>query len=676
MTEYYNNTLCIQAGWLLDRGVFSPAQYRHLTTCRRRDVRPELTVLRRGCKGTPALVEWRSIPDRFKNIAIAMLGGDPAEVTAPKLFKQHMVIDPAAMEFYSHYVLPTGRTLSADKIKEYTHTASALNTLVFFANNRRAFVKALGGNAPRDVWAKLSELLAEVQADYSFKLPFASERLRDKASAYKKDGYASLVSAKFGNSNSRKVTALIERLLLSIYCLPNKPFVHQVHSYYLQFLGGAIEVVDVQTGECFNRATFTTPEGEPLYIAESTVWNIINAPKNRVLVDKYRLDGLDYNNTHRPHHHRHRPLFSFSKISMDDRDLPRKLHNGNRVKAYYAYDLASGAVVGASYSRDKDINLIYACFRNMFRFINANKWGMPLEVEVEHHLMNTIEDKLNDMFAFVRFCNPGNSQEKGAEHMNKAKKYGVEKNNHNGIGRWWARSEAYRVKTTKVKDEYKEISFDYDRLVADDRADIQEYNNAPHPNQKLYKGLTRLEVLTMNINPDVLPVNQPVLLYAIGERSDTSVRRSQYVRVQYNNYQLSHPAIIGRLLPNNYDVQAYYLPNEAGEINEVHLYQNGHYIDTCAKLLNYNEAKAEQTDEDTEIMEQQRAYVSQYDKMVRAGAGDIAGKVAVVKNSQVTVIAHAEAPPAANIEVPEETIDDLLKNSFGEDYAARALHSM
>lgn len=48
-----------------------------------------------------------------------------------------------------------------------------------------------------------------------------------------------------------------------------------------------------------------------------------------------------------PHVHRHSPEFSLSKVSFDDRDLPRKLKDTKaRPKAYYAYDVASQCVVG------------------------------------------------------------------------------------------------------------------------------------------------------------------------------------------------------------------------------------------------------------------------------------------------------------------------------------------
>ena len=202
--------------------------------------------------------------------------------------------------------------------------------------------------------------------------------------------------------------------------------------------------------------------------------------------------------------HRHAPVYGLSKISLDDRDLPRKLVTGERVKAYYAYDVASGCLIGASYSIRKDIPLFINCIREMFRFIDSRGWGMPLEMEVEHHLVSNFKDdlfKAGLVFPFVRWCAPSNSQEKHAEQLNRQKKYGYEKRYQDGIGRWYLKNEANVTGGERVYDDaenkyiVKERTYSYDQLVADDIQSIQAYNNGLHRDQKLYKGLTRMQLM-------------------------------------------------------------------------------------------------------------------------------------------------------------------------------------
>jgi hypothetical protein len=94
---------------------------------------------------------------------------------------------------------------------------------------------------------------------------------------------------------------------------------------------------------------------------------------------------------------REAPKYSLSKISFDDRDLPRKLKDGSTVFAYYAFDVMSGAVIGAAYSRKKNTDLFLECLRDMYR--NLTKWGLgfPLEAEVEHHFCGQFADYGNRM---------------------------------------------------------------------------------------------------------------------------------------------------------------------------------------------------------------------------------------------------------------------------------------
>jgi hypothetical protein len=319
-------------------------------------------------------------------------------------------------------------------------------------------------------------------------------------------------------------------------------------------------------------------------------------------------------------------------------------------------------VIGAAYSKIKDKSLFIDCMRDMFRFINKLGLGMPMEVEVEHHLVNKFKDdlmKADVVFPFVRWCNPGNSQEKRAEHFNKAKKYGYEKTYQDGIGRFYAKMEANRPKYEKVFDEqndnYKEKTYTFERLVADDKTIIELYNNDLHPNQKRYTGMTRMDVLKRNQNPNLANINMAKLTRYIGEITQTSIRRSQYVTVQYGKYQLSSPEILERLEPNNYNVDAYYLYDESGSISEVYIYQKGEFIDKCARIDAYNEATAEQTDADIASYTEQAKYVNKFDSMTKEAKHNLA-KVQVIENKtdysklEVETIPIQAHPPEPNPE--------------------------
>ncbi|SMO48443.1 hypothetical protein [Solitalea koreensis] len=674
--ETYNNQIGVRLSFVLsdvDRRNESSIAVLSYSAYEKRARRNEGFRLRPGKGlGNEVLLNWDYLPTEWQHLCIEKFG-DPKSAV-PNLIEQYYVRDQQASDYYANYERPDGRNLKAEYIKEYTTNASVLNAIIKVQALVKSNRKKLGGSTGY-TWEIVLENVEKFQAKSGHTLK--SPSLRRTLANYKRDGYKTLISGKFGNDNSRKVNALVESMLLSLYSMENKPFAVSVHELYKLFLAGKFDVVDKQTGEFFNRADFTR-NGESIEISEATVWAYINNPLNRALVDKSRLDSLDYNNTHRPHARRHAPNYSFSKVSMDDRDLPRKLIGGGRVKAYYAYDVTSGAVVGKAYSRNKDEALFIDCLRDMFRLMDAQKWGVPMEVEVENHLVNKFFDDLEAMFPILRICAPGNSQEKHAEHFNKAKKYGAEKGKQSGIGRWWAKSEAYRTKSNKVNDEYTETNYQYDRLMADDLAAIVAYNNELHPKQKKYPGMSRWQVLCYNINPELRQPNRSAWLKCIGNHTQTSIKRSKYLTVKYNEYELPSPAMISRLKPNNYTVDAYWLPNEFGEITEVYIYQHGDYICKCEKSATFNTAKAEWTDTDSITYEAQSAYTAQYDKMIKDGR---AGKlfkpelipietIAAVNKSKVEIVPAALEPSA------EFNLDEAMQQYNGEWYSERAINDL
>ncbi|HNW71159.1 MAG TPA: hypothetical protein PKI01_12195 [Bacteroidales bacterium] len=632
-----------------------------------------LKVARTGGNGRKALIEFDSIAKLERKNAILNMYGDPRQKAASGTLRERIKPDAKALEFYSNFQLSDGRSLPEKNIREYCQNASVLNAVHEILSEAKVARRAAGYGDSKHFFIKAAVTITSLAEEFAHTLPHNHRHIQRVYNKYITEGYYGLISGKFCNDNSRKVSNDIEHLIMSIYAMDNKPFAASVHELYNSFVQGKIDVVDRRTGELFDRNLFIK-KGAPIELSDSTIWNYLNNPKNRAIVDKARSGQFQYNNTHRPHHHRHSPFFSFSKISLDDRDLPRKLTDGKRLKAYYSYDVTSGCVIGYAHSRDKDEKLFLDCLRNMFQLIERNNFGMPMEAEVEHHLVNKFFDDLALMFPFLRICNPGNSQEKRAEHFNKAKKYSVEKGMHKDIGRWWARCEAYRIDVDKVDNEFKEKGYTLERLVADDIESIKQYNNQLHPRQKVYPGKTRWQVLQENMNPALAQVNKAILYKTIGHKTETTINRNQYVTVQHEKYQLPSPQIIERLMPNNYCTDAYYLADDNGQIPAVYLYQNGTYICKCEKIVAYNESKAEQTADDAMNYESQSKYVSSFDKMTKDGKKALA-KPVIINIEEINAIVETAVQTVAVVDtnfIKEDDINELLAEYDPEEYKGKA----
>lgn len=182
--------------------------------------------------------------------------------------------------------------------------------------------------------------------------------------------------------------------------------------------------------------------------------------------------------------------------------------------------------------------------------------------------------------------------------------------------------------------------------------------------------MTRWQVLESNMNPTLQPVDKAILYRFIGEHVETSIRRNSYCRVNYTDLWLSSPEVLDRLAPNNNQVDAYYLPDEEGNMGDVYIYQNGVLLDKLSNVGTFNTSEAEQTDKDKQVMTEQNKLISQFDAMTKKEA---IAPVVVMKAETAKKIAKATAKPIQVDNV--ETDADSLIAQFS-DYKGRGVASI
>ena len=129
---YYNNILAVESQWLIDNVIISQANYNYMT------YNHKLKVLRRGCNSTPALVEYDSIPERFKVKIKEVLGCNPYDAVRQNRIADLIEHSPEASRFFDSFTTADGKHLPADKRREYYANAIILNAVRAFELQHKA----------------------------------------------------------------------------------------------------------------------------------------------------------------------------------------------------------------------------------------------------------------------------------------------------------------------------------------------------------------------------------------------------------------------------------------------------------------------------------------------------------------------------------------------------------
>lgn len=586
-------------------------------------LRGKINVVRQGKgKGNSVLIDYDSLPIDLRDKVDKRIGTDAVHVaTLRKWFSDHYRRDRGAMEYYPKRLRELNISLPLERIaqltEEYTVNASVLMAVKNLQADIRLLKRVMGGKKTIR-WEQLASAISYYRQEVGHTLPQSAARFRKALREFDERGYESLISKKFGNQQTRKVDRDTLYLLLALDNDDTRPYNTTVAERYNNFVDGLLAVYNPETGELYDPHKYKN-------LSDTTVANYLSTPEAKALRGKVHDDYQTWRGKNQPFVLRKRPTMSLSKISLDDRDLKIKINWREQgvseivsLKIYLAYDLASQAIIGYSFSGKKRHDIFIGCLRSTFRTLLANNLPCPYEAEVEQHLVSDFKETLmrpGALFPEPNFLAPGNSQAKGAEHMNRLFKYQTEKEYIPNTGRHYARLDANQTNEEKSFDEhndrFKAKVWAYEDAVAFYEGLIHEYNHSPHSNEAYWGGRTRWEVLMSSVNPQLAEVDRHKLATLLGEHRSTSVRRG-HIKANYRSFSLS-PEGISKLKSRDGKVDAYWWEQTDGEMGEVYVYEGGRYIETAEEIIRINEAKAEQTEEDRHQLHRQLQRVKAYD---------------------------------------------------------------
>ena len=198
--EVCNNIRCVSAEEL--EGIVSYNTIRVLVQ------RGRVERVRRGCYDTPALYNADSFPQKYK-VEIYRRFPDLAAQEEARPMLDKVALDQAAVVFFEDYRRNESdkKGLSDEKRVEYVNNASILNAFRDMLENSDG--KHVRTSHPKigrgEFWKRAAKALPRIADRWPNSLPQNARRLQEKYNLYIREGYASLISKKFNNSNSAKV---------------------------------------------------------------------------------------------------------------------------------------------------------------------------------------------------------------------------------------------------------------------------------------------------------------------------------------------------------------------------------------------------------------------------------------------------------------------------------------
>lgn len=184
--------------------------YKHLRS------RNRISVARRGCYATPALVVVDSLPTKYRNMIYERYNDLRAQSAAVS-FIDRIVPDAQAKLFFEDYILDDGRHLPEDKQIEYCNNAAILNTCLSLLETSASHRKRQGGArlSMSKFWGDRAADMPRIADVYPHSLPEHPRRLQERYKVYRKDGYESLISRKYLNGNAAKVDDEVKESLIT-----------------------------------------------------------------------------------------------------------------------------------------------------------------------------------------------------------------------------------------------------------------------------------------------------------------------------------------------------------------------------------------------------------------------------------------------------------------------------
>lgn len=556
-----------------------------------------------GGNGRQMLISFDSLPPVVQDGI-----GDPRKLN--HVLDPFYKVDGEAVKFYTNFKFDDGTYLDSDFQERYIINASVLKAVIALRsareNERRTKGNFSGAGIFQSLLSDAQDFNNVLEKKYKVRhtLPAGEKQFKKLLKDFETNGCSGIISGRHKNANRRKVDDITIELLNNLFAgQPTKPTATEVHRQYEAFLMGYLEVINNETSEIYSPSDFKT-------LSATTVTNYIAQWSNKIgTYAKRSGDRQKFMQQFKPYHSLDKPKYAGSIISIDDRQPPFKMADGNRVWFYNGIDLGSEAFTCWVYGKSKE-GIILDFYRQIVR--NYADWGfnLPAELEGEMSLNSSFVNsflKEGAMFQYVRI-EANNARGKRIEAYYRPLRYNLEKKRIGWLARPHALTESNQPGSQPVP------TLPYHDIVQGCLEDIETWNNMPH---SVHTHMSRWEVFCQKQNPNLQPTNYAAILPYIGYKTETSCNVG-IIQLNNTTFLLGDE---GRISTGNKlislmtkvegkDVDVYWLDDNEGKVLKAHVYIGTQLICEAIEKPRYQKARIEQTPEDLANREIMSAYVA------------------------------------------------------------------
>jgi hypothetical protein len=325
------------------------------------------------------LIKYEKLQLKYKALLKEQYG-DPYEYVQWLSIKSFVMPDQQAENFYLNFRFgeSESKALPTEIVLKYTRTASWLNMLLEFNNNKKAVKTTLKLTIDQFYKAVMKLIESENKPVVKVDLPISYRRLIAKMKRYQELGYESLIDWRYGKvSNSTKVKGeLAESILLEMIAHPNQyddTFICRQYNQWAEARG--YKTILPATVGVHRRSQAHTI--------------IVEREGNEALREKYLKQAKGF-----------RPTFPMALVESDDNHIDLQFidpNTGNkytRYKAVVVMDSFCDYVLGYAYTTDAvTVELVRAAYRNAMYHIKelTGQWHLPHELKTDNFGISNLQ---------------------------------------------------------------------------------------------------------------------------------------------------------------------------------------------------------------------------------------------------------------------------------------------